>query len=441
MPRRATVVSGSAHPIFLKEILVMSARVFVGFGLGPIQAGLFLAEAWHTGQFERLVVAEVNPVLVDQVRAAGGYFYVNIAEQAGVRTEKIGPIEIFNPTVPADAEQIIAALAAACEAATALPSVAFFSRGTPSVADLFARAAELKIRNHGPACIIYTGENNNHAAEELQAAISERLPAELKTQAFCPAPGACLQVLNTVIGKMSGIHDGEVVTKHNLVPMTSGNPRACLVEAFSRILISRVELPGFTRTITVFEEKQDLLPFEEAKLYGHNAIHALLGYLSQQRGHALMSDLSADPELLAFGRAAFLDESGKGLIKRHAGIDPLFTAAGWQAYADDLLERMANPWLLDAVDRVCRDPLRKLAWEDRLIGAMRVALQAGVQPTHLALGVRAALDFGFPGETLENQLTALRANWPEFIPTAEAAALLDLIRSTITSAALPAYTA
>ena len=49
---------------------------------------------------------------------------------------------------------------------------------------------------------------------------------------------------------------------------------------------------GFARGITAFIEKDDLLPFEEAKLYGHNAIHALIGYLAHERGLTLMSQVA-----------------------------------------------------------------------------------------------------------------------------------------------------
>ena len=39
-------------------------RTFVGFGFGPIQAGLFLARSASVGNFDRLVVAEVVPEVV-----------------------------------------------------------------------------------------------------------------------------------------------------------------------------------------------------------------------------------------------------------------------------------------------------------------------------------------------------------------------------------------
>ncbi len=84
-----------------------------------------------------------------------------------------------------------------------------------------------------------------------------------------------------------------------------------------------------TGRIRVFEEKDDLLPFEEAKLYGHNAVHALLGYLARLRGYDVMSRIGDDAQLMELGRRVFLEESGAPLIRRHAGTgDPLFTREG-----------------------------------------------------------------------------------------------------------------
>jgi mannitol-1-phosphate/altronate dehydrogenase len=68
----------------------------------------------------------------------------------------------------------------------------------------------------------------------------------------------------------------------------------------------------------------------------------------------------------------------------------LFTPAGFAAYADDLMVRMVNPWLRDAIDRVIRDARRKLGWNDRLIGTMRLALDAGITPCRFAKGAAAA---------------------------------------------------
>jgi mannitol-1-phosphate 5-dehydrogenase len=106
-----------------------------------------------------------------------------------------------------------------------------------------------------------------------------------------------------------------------------------------------------------------------------------------------MADLRSRPEIMRFLRAAFIDESGETLIRKHGGIDPLFTPAGYRDYADDLLDRMVNPFLHDSTDRVGRDPQRKLGWDDRLVGTVREALRVGVTPRRYALGIAAALEF------------------------------------------------
>ena len=53
---------------------------------------------------------------------------------------------------------------------------------------------------------------------------------------------------------------------------------------------------------------------------------------------------------------------------------------------------MTNPYLRDRIQRVIRDTPRKLSWDDRLIGTMRLALDAGVTPRRFALGAAAALE-------------------------------------------------
>ena len=57
----------------------MAAKIFLGFGFGPIQAGLFASEAFAGGGFLRLIVAEIDQRLVDAVRANVGCYSVNIA--------------------------------------------------------------------------------------------------------------------------------------------------------------------------------------------------------------------------------------------------------------------------------------------------------------------------------------------------------------------------
>jgi mannitol-1-phosphate 5-dehydrogenase len=231
--------------------------------------------------------------------------------------------------------------------------------------------------------VVYTAENNNRAAEILGDQVRHLIPESARESAR-----KNVQFLNTVIGKMSGvITDAATIQRLELATITPDLPRAILVEEFNRILISRIRLPGYRRGIEVFIEKEDLLPFEEAKLYGHNAIHALIAYLADLKGYTVMSRAGEDPWIMKTARRAFIEESGAALIRTHIGTgDPLFTEQGYTEYADDLLARMTNPNLNDLVERVGRDHARKLGIEDRLYGTMVIALRQGVEPRSLGIG-------------------------------------------------------
>ncbi len=364
------------------------AKTFVGIGFGPIQSGLFLLEAAKSGNFERLAVAEVVPETVSAVRQSGGRYWINVAETERLCSQLVTGVEIYNPLDAADQPKLLDSIAAADEIATALPSIDFFQRGSPSPADLLAQGLRRKLTHRDfPPTVVYAAENHNHAAERLRDAVRKRLDL---TEYSLLADR--VQFVNTVIGKMSGVViDPLQLQRDSLAPLVEDGRHAVLVEQFNRIFISQIKLPGFERGIEVFQEKQELLPFEEAKLYGHNAAHALLGFLANRQQTEYVREVDPDG-LLQFVEQAFLEESGTAMCRRHSGLDPLFTPEGWAEYVRDLLLRMVNPYLRDRVDRVIRDPLRKLGWDDRLVGTMRMVLGYGIEPRRYALGAAAAVE-------------------------------------------------
>ncbi len=359
------------------------SKTFVGFGFGPIQSGLFLLEAQASGNFRRYVVSEIDTPLVEALRSNADRCTVNVAKQDGIVHRELDAVELYNPLVPAGRKALVEAIAEADEMATALPSVnTYASGGGNSVLSLLADG--LGRRQPGHPAIVYTAENNNRAAEILARGLAEKLEG-------CIPRG--FQALDTVIGKMSGVIHGHALMEGlGLQPVVPGMDRAILVEEFNRILVSRVRLEGFERGIRIFEEKEDLDPFEEAKLYGHNAIHALMGYLAALRGYTTIAEAGRDKLLVETARKAFHKESGAGLVRKYRNLgDQLFTPEGFSVYAEDLLERMVCPYLHDLVERVARDPVRKLGWHDRLYGTIRIALAQDVEPDLLAMGAAAGL--------------------------------------------------
>ncbi|MCK5853018.1 hypothetical protein KAH27_08330, partial [bacterium] len=327
-------------------------KTFLGFGLGAIQSGLMLLEASKSDNFDRFVIVEVNEQLVNEVRHEGNSIVVNIAKNTGIDKFHLNNIEVYNPADKHDINKIKEAIFNADEMSTAIPSVDFYSKGDNSIISLLAE-------NINPAKqqILYASENNNYAAEILHDQIKKISGAD-KLKNF--------QVLNTVIGKMSGVIQDEItIGELDLDTITHESSLAVLVEEFNAIIVSKINLTGFAKGISVFVEKDNLLPFEEAKLFGHNAVHSMLGYLAYLRNYDYMSEIKNDKEMWVYGETAFEKESGAFLLKKYKELDdPLFTKEGFAFYGEDLLERMVNPYLKDEVQRICRDPLRKLGYGD-----------------------------------------------------------------------------
>ena len=86
-----------------------------------------------------------------------------------------------------------------------------------------------------------------------------------------------------------------------------------------------------------------------------------------------------------------VEECGLALQRKFAGCDPFFETAEYTRWAETLIRRMVSPLLNDEVTRVSRDLARKLGWQDRLIGAIRLCIDTGTPcPTLMRMAALAA---------------------------------------------------
>ena len=152
-----------------------------------------------------------------------------------------------------------------------------------------------------------------------------------------------------------------------------------------------MEIPGLLPV-------NDLFPWFERKLYGHNLAHAAAAYLGYRRGWTYIDQAMEDPVVAGLVEEA-LAEVGEALIRKHG-----FEREEQRAYAADLLRRFRNRALHDTIARVGRDPLRKLRPGDRLIGALAVCLDEGVEPRAILAAIAAALRFDLPGDASAERL-------------------------------------
>lgn len=130
--------------------------------------------------------------------------------------------------------------------------------------------------------------------------------------------------------------------------------------------------------------KDELVKQWTAKLYLHNTPHCIAAYLGSLLGvqyvHEAM-DVPRAREIIAGAMGEM-----QGVLLKKFKIDEQFI--DW--YADKELERFSNKLLFDPVSRVAREPFRKLAPSERLLGAAQLCLSTGVYPQSIMLGIMAA---------------------------------------------------
>ena len=128
------------------------------------------------------------------------------------------------------------------------------------------------------------------------------------------------------------------------------------------------------------------------KLFIHNAPHAIIAYLGWLKGYRYIHEAMADPAIAQVVEGA-IGEITEGLIQTKMAA-PGFA----HSYKEKELSRFRDKLLFDPIDRVAREPLRKLDQENRLVLSARLCVFTGHLPINVAIGIRAALAYANPGD-------------------------------------------
>lgn len=123
----------------------------------------------------------------------------------------------------------------------------------------------------------------------------------------------------------------------------------------------------------------DVAPYEQLKLRVLNGMHSMLAYLGALAGHETIAEAVADPGLRSAARRLAVDDV-QPTLRTPQGVDPV-------AYADEVLDRFANPALGHRTIQVAMDGSQKLPV--RFLGTARDRLAAGAVPSSVALAVAA----------------------------------------------------
>ncbi|MBH2561244.1 mannitol-1-phosphate 5-dehydrogenase [Serratia ureilytica] len=170
-------------------------------------------------------------------------------------------------------------------------------------------------------------------------------------------------------------------------PADSSDPLEVTVETFSEWIVDQTQFKGQPPAIAGMELTDNLMAFVERKLFTLNTGHAITAYLGQRAGLQTIRDAILDPAIRRVVKGA-MEESGAVLIKRYG-----FDADKHAAYINKILSRFENPCLHDDVERVGRQPLRKLSAGDRLIKPLLGTLEYGLPHANLIQGIAAAMSY------------------------------------------------
>ncbi|MCG3728734.1 mannitol-1-phosphate 5-dehydrogenase [Vibrio cincinnatiensis] len=165
------------------------------------------------------------------------------------------------------------------------------------------------------------------------------------------------------------------------------DPLEVTVESFSEWIVDEQQFKGEIPSINGMEKTDNLMAFVERKLFTLNTGHCITAYLGCLKGHHTIRQAINDPVIQAEVKQA-MQESGEVLIRRYG-----FDRKLHHAYIEKILSRFANPYLVDEVDRVGRQPLRKLGANDRLIKPLLGTIEYGLENKTLLKGIAAALKY------------------------------------------------
>jgi mannitol-1-phosphate 5-dehydrogenase len=171
-------------------------------------------------------------------------------------------------------------------------------------------------------------------------------------------------------------------------PSDSANdPLEVTVESFSEWIVDEEQFKGDIPQIAGMQKTNDLMAFIERKLFTLNTGHLMTAYLGSLAGHRTIKSAIDDPSVKKQVKQA-MQESGEVLIKRY-GFDP----DDHNVYIEKILARFANPHLHDEIDRVGRQPIRKLGVNERFIKPLLGTIEFAISNQMLLKGIAAAFKY------------------------------------------------
>ena len=143
--------------------------------------------------------------------------------------------------------------------------------------------------------------------------------------------------------------------------------------------------PFFSKA--TFLNQKDLSDQWICKLYLHNTVHCILAYLGHIMGLKYVHEIANMNFSKQLLNQCFVEISELLIRKYKINLKTI------KYYSKKEFARFTNKLLFDPIDRVAREPFRKLKIDERLIGAANKCISNGIYPKAIAFGIFCAFNY------------------------------------------------
>ena len=350
----------------------MKKAVLIGagqFGRGVI-AMLLEQSGYH------VVLADINEAVIRDINTRGEYVVRRIDDRdESVTVRNISAISSLSPELVEEC--------ASCEVICTCTGLTVLGKVAPAIAKIISRRKE-----NG-----FTGTANVLACEN--------------------AIGGTTVLKNFVLGYLNE-EEKEYLEEHIgfpdcaidgiIPPRRDALPADVTAEKYYEWDSLRSGFRGELPEIKGLHIVDDLSRYLERKLFTLNGPNAVTGCFGYRKGYKTVQESLADEEIYNVVWQ-MMEEAGEMLTKRHG-----FTEQEMLEYRSFIMKRFLNPHIIDTCVRVAREPMRKLAANDRIVAAMNYANSFGIATPAYVRGIAEVLSYNNPDDVQSSEMQQLIAS-------------------------------
>ncbi|MCL2488992.1 MAG: mannitol dehydrogenase [Oscillospiraceae bacterium] len=337
-------------------------KTAVMYGAGNIGRG-FMGQLFYQSGY-RTIFIDIDEGIVSALNARGAY-PLRIVSNGGVSESQIAEV---SGLLAADKSAVARAITG-CDILCTAVGVNVLPNIVPHI------AAGIKERaGTGTELNIIICENKIHAGGWLRDMVKQELGPEHDVYIDDKIGFVEASVGRMVPAPTDGMKEGDLLR--------------VWAEPYYTLPVDRAAFKGAIPAIQGMLAESDFEYHIQSKLFLHNMGHSLTAYLGKLNDYTYIYEAVSNENIRHIVRQAMYSSARALSFEHKKPLDDVL------AYADDLLDRFGNQYLMDTVERVGRDIRRKLGEHDRLVGAARLCRKHGIDTLYIKLGIAAALLFG-----------------------------------------------